>query len=71
VAGTAEAACRAAGSFLASGQGDAARVERAALVIGHALTYDYCLTGCAWSARLECGRTVWAPAPPLPGRAAS
>jgi hypothetical protein len=72
VAGTAEAARRAAGSLLTNGQAEAARVEQAALVIGRAaLTYDYCLTGRAWDARLESGSPVWVPVPLLPGRAAS
>jgi hypothetical protein len=71
VTGTAEAARRAAGSLLVSGRANAARVEQAAIVIGRALSYDYCPTGCAWAARLEAGRPVWAPAPPLPELAAS
>jgi hypothetical protein len=65
VTGTAEAARRAAGSLLSSGRADAARVEQAAIVIGRALTYDYCLTGCAWDAHLQSGRPVWVPAPRL------
>jgi hypothetical protein len=71
VTGTAEAARRAAGALLASGQAEAARVEQAAIVIGWALTYDYCLTGCAWDARLESGRPVWVPGPRRRGLAAS
>jgi hypothetical protein len=71
VAGTAEAARRAAGSLLASGQAEDAHVEQAAIVIGLALTYDYCPTGRAWAARLESGSPTWVPVPPLPGRAAS
>jgi hypothetical protein len=71
VAGTAEAARRAAGSLLASGQADAARVERAALVVGTTLSYDYCPTGQAWDARLEAGRPVWVPVSRRPERAAS
>jgi uncharacterized protein RhaS with RHS repeats len=68
---TAEAARRAAGSLLTSGQADAARVEQAAIVIGRALTYDYFLTGCAWNARLEAGRAVWVAASPVADLAAS
>ena len=45
VAGTAEAARRAAGSLVASGRAEAARVEQAAIVVGSTLTYDYCPTG--------------------------
>jgi hypothetical protein len=71
VTGTAEAARRAAGSLLASGRADAARVEQATMVIGRALTYDYCLTGCAWAARMEAGRPVWVPARGLPELAVS
>jgi hypothetical protein len=71
VTGTAEAARRAAGSLLASGRAEAARVEQAAIVIGRALTYDYCLTGCAWAARLESGRPVWVLVPRLAELAAS
>jgi hypothetical protein len=59
VAGTAEAARNAAGSLLADGRADAARVQQAALVIGRALTYDYCPTGRAWHARLDAGRLTW------------
>ncbi|HET6190175.1 MAG TPA: hypothetical protein VFE59_24645 [Trebonia sp.] len=71
VAGTAEAARRAAGSLLASGQAEAARVEQAAIVVGTTLTYDYCPTGQAQAGRLEAGRPMWVPAPDLPERAAS
>jgi hypothetical protein len=71
VAGTAEAARRAAGARLANGQARAARVEQAAVVIGHGLSYDYCPTGRAWAARLEAGRPEWVPVPRLPERAAS
>jgi hypothetical protein len=71
VAGTAEAARRAAGSLLASGQAEDAHIEQAAIVIGLALTYDYCPTGRAWAARLESGSPTWVLVPPLPGRAAS
>lgn len=72
VADTAEAARRAAGSLLASGRARVARVEQAAMVIGSAaLTYDYCPTGQAWSARLEPGGPVWVPVTHRPGRAAS
>jgi hypothetical protein len=70
VAGTAEAARDAAGSLLAGGQADAARVQQAALVISRTLTYDYCPTGRMWQARLEAGRAVWTPAPRIPGPAA-
>jgi hypothetical protein len=69
VAGTAEAARRAAGSLLASGQAEAARVERAALVVGTTLSYDYCPTGQAWDARLQAARPVWVPVPRRPARA--
>jgi hypothetical protein len=61
VTGTAEAARAAAGVLLTSGQADAARVAQAAIVIGHALSYDYCLTGRAWVARLDAGNLTWAP----------
>lgn len=71
VAGTAEAARRAADSLLTSGQARAARVEQATIVIGYTLTYEYCLTGRAWSARLESGSPAWVPVPGLPERAAS
>jgi hypothetical protein len=67
VAGTAEAARRAAGSLVASGKADAARVEQAAIVIGRALTYDYCPTGETWAARLHAGRLTWTAAPRVPG----
>jgi hypothetical protein len=63
VTGTAEAARQAAGSLLASGRAEAARVEQAEIVIGRTLTYDYCRTGCTWAARLESGRPVWVPVP--------
>ena len=69
VAGTAAAARDAAGQLVADGRADAARVERAALVVGTTLSYDYCPTGQAWAARLEAGRLTWTPAPGLPGRA--
>jgi hypothetical protein len=71
VAGTAEAARRAAGSLLISGRAEAARVQQAVIVIGRALTYDYCPAGPAQAGRLEAGRPVWAPVPCLPERAAS
>ena len=71
VAGTADAARDAAGSLVADGRADAARVQPAALVIGRTLTYDYCPTGQAWDARLEAGRPAWVPVPRLPGQAAS
>ena len=71
VAGTAEAARRAAGCLLASGRAEAARVEQAAIVVGSTLSYDYCPTGQAWDARLEAGRPTWVPVPRWPGRAAS
>jgi hypothetical protein len=70
VAGTAEAARRAAGALLESGQAKAARVEQAALVLGTTLSYDYCPTGQAWGGRLEAGRPTWVPDPGLPGTAA-
>jgi hypothetical protein len=70
VTGTREAASSAAGSLVTSGQAETARVAQAAIVIGHALSYDYCLTGRAWVARLDAGRLTWAPAP-RPRRAAS
>ena len=70
VAGTAEAARAAAGSLLANGLADAARVEQAAIVISRTLTYDYCPTGRAWVARLDAGRLMWAQTP-RPERAAS
>jgi len=63
VAGTAEAARRAAGRLLESGRAEAARVEQAALVVGTTLTYDYCPTGRAWHARLTAGRLTWTLAP--------
>jgi hypothetical protein len=71
VAGTADAARRAAGSLLASGRARAARIEQATIVIGCTLSYDYCPTGRAWAARMESGRPAWAPVPRQPGRAAS
>lgn len=71
VAGTAEAARRAAGSLLASGRAEAARIERAAIVMGRALTYDYYPTGRIWEARLEGGQPAWTPAHRRPERAAS
>jgi hypothetical protein len=71
VADTAEAARRAAGSLLASGRARAARVEQAAMVMGLALTYDYCPTGQAWTGRMESGSPAWVPVPRLPERAAS
>ena len=70
VTGTREAARSAAGSLVTSGQADTARIEQAAIVVGHALSYDYCLTGRAWVARLDAGRLTWAQAP-RPERAAS
>jgi hypothetical protein len=66
VAGTAEAARRAAGSLLTSGRARAARVEQAAIVLGSTLSYDYCPTGQAWDARLEAGRPAWVPVPHPP-----
>lgn len=71
VAGTAEAARLAAGSLLASGRAQAARVEQAAIVVGSTLTYDYWPTGEAWAARLEAGQPVWVHVFCLPGQAAS
>lgn len=70
VAGTAEAARRAAGSLLISGRARDARVEQAAMVIGCALTYDYCPTGRAWAGRMESGGPAWVPVPLLPEQAA-
>src|SRR5487761_326301 len=52
ITSTAEAARGAAGSLVTSGQAEAARVEQAAVVLGSTLTYDYCLTGETWAARL-------------------
>ena len=69
VAGTAEAARRAAGTLVESGRAEAARVEQAAIVVGTTLTYDYCPTGRAWHARLNGGRLTWTPAR-NPGQAA-
>ncbi len=71
VTGTAEAARQAAGSLLASGRAKDARVEQAAVVIGCALSYDYCPTGRAWAARLESGSPAWVPVPLVSERAAS
>ncbi len=59
VASTPEAARQAAGGVMASGQAEAARVQEAALVVGSALTYDYCPTGRTWHARLEAGHPAW------------
>jgi hypothetical protein len=59
VAGTAEAARDAAGALVASGRARAARVEQAVIVLGSALTYDYCPTGHVWRARLDAGRLDW------------
>jgi hypothetical protein len=59
VTGTSEAARRAAGSLMTSGQAEAARVEQAAIVLGSTLTYDYCPTGERWAARLNAGRLTW------------
>jgi hypothetical protein len=70
VAGTAEAARRAAGSLLASGRAQAAHVERAAIVVGTTLSDDYCPTGQAWDAQLEAGQPAWVPVPHPPGPAA-
>jgi hypothetical protein len=67
VAGTADAARRAAGSLLISGRARDAHVEQAAMVIGRALTYDYCPTGRAWAGRMESGGLAWFPVPLLPG----
>jgi hypothetical protein len=71
VAGTAEAARWAAGSLLASGRAEAARVEQATIVIGVALSYDYCPTGRAWAGRMESGSPAWVPVARLTGPAAS
>jgi hypothetical protein len=70
VAGTAEAARRAAGSLLTSGRARAARIEQADVVIGCALTYDYFPTGRAWAGRMESGSPAWVPVPGQPERAA-
>ena len=64
VAGTAEAACNAAGKLIADGRAETAHVEQAALVLGYALTYDYCPTGRAWQARLDAGCLTWTRAAP-------
>jgi hypothetical protein len=69
VAGTAEAARRAAGLLVSSGQAEAARVEQAAIVLGIALTYDYCPTGETWAARLTAGRLTWTLKTDVPGAA--
>jgi hypothetical protein len=69
VTGTAEAARRAAGSLVTSGQAEAARVEQAAIVLGSALTYDYCLTGETWAARLNAGQLTWTQVSDVPGAA--
>jgi hypothetical protein len=69
VTGTAEAARRAAGSLVTSGKAEAARVEQAAVVLGTALTYDYCLTGERWAARLNAGRLTWTLMTDVPGAA--
>jgi hypothetical protein len=71
VAGTPDAARDAAGTLLESGRARAARVQQAALVVGSALTYDYCPTGPAWSARLEQGGLTWVPVAGAAGQAAS
>jgi hypothetical protein len=70
VAGTAEAARRAAGSLLASGAAGTARVEQATIVIGRTLSYDYCPTGRAWAGRMESGSPAWAPVTRLTAQAA-
>jgi hypothetical protein len=62
VTGTAEAARHAAGGLVASGKAKAARVQEAAIVVGAALTYDYCPTGRTWHARLKAGYPAWTPA---------
>jgi len=54
----------ASGSLVADGRAEAARVQQAALVVGIALTYDYCPTGRAWHARLDAGRLTWTRAAP-------
>ena len=69
VTGTADAARRAAGSLVTSGQAEAARVEQAAIVLGSALTYDYCPTGETWAARLNAGRLTWTLTTDVPGTA--
>ena len=70
VTGTAEAARRAAGALVASGQAQIARVEQAAIVLGSTLTYGYCPTGRAWHARLDAGELTWSTAARPPGQAA-
>jgi hypothetical protein len=69
VAGTVEAARRAAGSLVTSGQAEAARIEQATIVLGSALTYDYCPTGKTWAARLNAGRLTWTLTSDMPGAA--
>jgi hypothetical protein len=70
VTATAEAACAAAGTLLASGHACTARIQQAAIVLGNAaLTYDYQPTGRTWEARLHDGVPVWAPAFRRPQRA--
>jgi hypothetical protein len=69
VTGTAEAARQAAGSLVTSGQAEVARVEQAAVVLGIALTYDYCPTGETWAARLTAGRLTWTQMSDVPGAA--
>jgi hypothetical protein len=67
VAGSAEAARRAASSLVTSGQAEAARVEQAAVVLGTALTYDYCPTGQTWAARLNADGLTWTLTTDVPG----
>jgi hypothetical protein len=71
VTGTDEAARRAAGRLLASGQASTARVELATVVVGRSLTPYYRPAGRAWDGRMEPGGPVWVPVPRRPERAAS
>ena len=64
MAGTAEAARSAAGSLVTSGRAEAARVGRAAVVLGTTLTYGYWPTGRTWPARLDAGQLTWTTGPP-------
>lgn len=63
----------AAETFMRSGRADAARVEKAHLVIGiSALTSGYTRTGLGWTAQPRQGGPVrWAALPASPERAAS
>jgi hypothetical protein len=71
VTDTDTAARRAVASELISGRAETARLEKAELVIGRqGLSYDYCPTGRAWTARLAAGKPAWTPAPGTPGSCA-